>query len=68
MAPDPNFFIVAPHWYFRPLMGLLVVSPSHYEGLGWMAGFFLLLGTMPVVYSFYGAAHTHSITLAMQTS
>jgi hypothetical protein len=34
MAPDPNFFIVAPHWYFRPLMGLLVVSPSHYEGLG----------------------------------
>jgi hypothetical protein len=28
-----RFYAVAPHWYFRPLMGLLVVSPSHYEGL-----------------------------------
>lgn len=28
-----NFFIVAPHWYFRPHMGLLTVCAQHYEGL-----------------------------------
>jgi len=28
-----NFFIVAPHWYFRPHMGLLTVCAHHYEGL-----------------------------------
>lgn len=28
-----NFFIVAPHWYFRAHMGLLTVCAHHYEGL-----------------------------------
>jgi len=28
-----NFFIVAPHWYFRAHMGLLTVCAQHYEGL-----------------------------------
>ena len=37
-----RFYGVAPHWYFRPLMGLLVVSPSHYEGLMWMGLWFIL--------------------------
>ena len=27
-----TFFIVAPHWYFRPHMGLLTVCAQHYEG------------------------------------
>lgn len=30
---DINFFIVAPHWYFRAHMGLLTVCAQHYEGL-----------------------------------
>jgi len=38
-----RFYGVAPHWYFRPLMGLLVISPTHYEGLMWMGLFFILL-------------------------
>ena len=50
---DINFFQVAPHWYFRPLMGLLVVSPTHYEGLMWMVGFFLLLSIMPNLHKWY---------------
>ena len=48
-----NFFYVAPHWYFRPLMGLLVVSPTHYEGVMWLVGFFLLLSFMPILNKFY---------------
>ena len=28
-----RFYGVAPHWYFRPLMGLLTITPTHYEGL-----------------------------------
>ena len=50
---DINFFHVAPHWYFRPLMGLLVVSPTHYEGLMWLAGFFALISFMPLINRFY---------------
>jgi len=30
---DINFFIVGPHWYFRPHMGLLTICAQHYEGL-----------------------------------
>jgi hypothetical protein len=30
---DINFFIVGPHWYFRPHMGLLTICATHYEGL-----------------------------------
>lgn len=30
---DMNFFIVGPHWYFRPHMGLLTICAKHYEGL-----------------------------------
>ncbi len=50
---DINFFQVAPHWYFRPLMGLLVVSPTHYEGLMWLIGFFVLLSIMPLLHKWY---------------
>ena len=53
---DINFFQVAPHWYFRPLMGLLVVSPTHYEGLMWLGGFFLLLSIMPMLHKWYSGS------------
>jgi hypothetical protein len=42
-----NFFIVAPHWYFRAHMGLLTVCAQHYEGLAWLGSFYLLLCAMP---------------------
>lgn len=42
-----NFFIVAPHWYFRAHMGLLTVCAHHYEGLAWFAAFYILLCYTP---------------------
>ena len=45
-----NFFIVAPHWYFRAHMGLLTVCAQHYEGLFWFVLFYLLLCFLPAVY------------------
>jgi hypothetical protein len=47
---EVNFFIVAPHWYFRPHMGLLTVCAHHYEGLAWLAGFYALLCYTPHLY------------------
>jgi len=47
---EVNFFIVAPHWYFRPHMGLLTVCAHHYEGLAWLAGFYGLLCYTPHLY------------------
>lgn len=42
-----NFFLVAPHWYFRPHMGLLTICAAHYEGLAWLVSFYVLLNLMP---------------------
>lgn len=42
-----NFFIVAPHWYFRAHMGLLTVCAQHYEGLFWLVSFYVLLAMLP---------------------
>lgn len=50
---EANFYIVAPHWYFRAHMGLLTACPRHYEGLGWLAAFFLLLCYLPHVFAFW---------------
>lgn len=47
---EVNFFIVAPHWYFRPHMGLLTVCAHHYEGLAWLLGFYALLCYTPHLY------------------
>ena len=44
---DINFFIVGPHLYFTPHMGLLTVCAQHYEGLAWLGGFYVLLVFMP---------------------
>jgi len=48
-----NFFIVAPHWYFRPHMGLLTVCAHHYEGLAWLLGFYALLCYTPHLFRFW---------------
>jgi quinol-cytochrome oxidoreductase complex cytochrome b subunit len=48
-----NFFIVAPHWYFRAHMGLLTVCAHHYEGLAWFVAFYILLCYTPHLYRFW---------------
>ena len=63
-----RFYGVAPHWYFRPLMGLLVVSPSHYEGLMWMGLWFVLLAALPIIYNFYNVNNNYLPIIPMQSS
>jgi quinol-cytochrome oxidoreductase complex cytochrome b subunit len=65
---EMRFYGVAPHWYFRPLMGLLVVSPTHYEGLMWMILYFGLLAFIPVVYNWYNKNYKHVPVIPMQNS
>lgn len=50
---EMRFYGVAPHWYFRPLMGLLTIAPTHFEGVMWLVLYFILLAATPVFYSFY---------------
>lgn len=45
---DINFFIVGPHWYFRPHMGLLTICAQHYEGLFWLGLYYVLLALLPL--------------------
>lgn len=45
---DINFFIVGPHWYFRPHMGLLTICAQHYEGLFWLLAYYVILALMPI--------------------
>ena len=63
-----RFYAVAPHWYFRPLMGLLVVSPSHYEGLMWMGLWFVLLAALPIIYNWYNSNSSYLPIIPMQSS
>lgn len=44
-----NFFIVGPHWYFRPHMGLLTICAKHYEGLFWLVAYYATLATLPLL-------------------
>lgn len=50
---DINFFIVGPHWYFRPHMGLLTVCAQHYEGLFWLIMYYVLIAMLPVISNLY---------------
>jgi len=63
-----RFYGVAPHWYFRPLMGLLVISPTHYEGLMWMGLFFILLTFLPIIYNWFNVYNKHVPAIPMQNS
>ena len=63
-----RFYGVAPHWYFRPLMGILVISPTHYEGLMWMGLFFILLAALPILYNLYNPFNKYVATIATQNS
>nr|YP_010049532.1 cytochrome b [Strombidium cf. sulcatum]QPL15937.1 cytochrome b [Strombidium cf. sulcatum] len=63
-----RFYGVAPHWYFRPYMGLLVITPTHYEGLMWMGLFFISLAALPLIYGLYNSHHNHIAVIPMQNS
>lgn len=65
---DIRFYGVAPHWYFRPLMGLLVISPTHLEGLMWMGLFFILLAGTPILYGIYNVGEKSLFVTPMQNS
>ena len=49
-------------------MGLLVVSPSHYEGLMWMGLWFVLLASLPIIYNFYNTNNSYLPIIPMQSS
>ena len=63
-----RFYGVAPHWYFRPLMGLLIAAPSHYEGLLWMGLWLILLAILPIIYNFYNSNNAYLPSVPMQSS
>ena len=63
-----RFYGVAPHWYFRPLMGLLTITPTHYEGLLWMGAWFGLLAALPLINSFYNSGLSYVPVIPMQSS
>ena len=41
MVGEVRFYGVAPHWYFRPYMGWLILCPYHYTGLLGLLFFFV---------------------------
>lgn len=63
-----RFYGVAPHWYFRAFMGILVISPTHYEGLMWVGLYFILLAILPLFYNFYNGFHKYVAAIPMQNS
>ncbi len=67
-SDEIRFYGVAPHWYFRPLMGILVISPTHYEGLMWVILYFILLTFLPIFYNFFNTNYKHISVIPMQNS
>jgi quinol-cytochrome oxidoreductase complex cytochrome b subunit len=63
-----RFYAVAPHWYFRPMMGCLTISPTHYEGLSWFGLWLTLLAILPIVNHFYNSSQTYLPIIPMQSS
>jgi hypothetical protein len=49
-------------------MGVLVIAPTHFEGLMWMALFFILLTFTPVFYNFYNSSFKNIPVIPMQDS
>lgn len=63
-----RFYGVAPHWYFRPFMGLLTIAPTHFEGLMWFGLWLGLLAFLPVINNFYHPYRESLETIPMQNS
>ena len=49
-------------------MGLLTITPTHYEGLLWMGTWFILVGALPILNSFYRSGLSYLPVLPMQSS
>lgn len=49
-------------------MGVLIVTPTHYEGLMWMGLFLVLLAIMPIIYNAYNNFHKFVSIIPMQNS
>ena len=50
LVPDIRFYGVAPHWYFRPFMGWLIVCPYHKTGVFGLVFFFIILYFQPALH------------------
>lgn len=50
LVPDVRFYGVAPHWYFRPFMGWLIVCPHHKTGIFGLVYFFFILFHQPTLH------------------
>jgi quinol-cytochrome oxidoreductase complex cytochrome b subunit len=50
LVPDVRFYGVAPHWYFRPFMGWLIVCPHHKTGIFGLIYFFFILFHQPTLH------------------
>jgi len=49
-------------------MGILVISPTHYEGLMWVGLYFGLLTFLPILYSFYNGHTNYQPTIVSRNS
>ena len=49
-------------------MGLLTITPTHYEGLLWMGMWFILIGAIPLLNSLYRSGLSYLPVLPMQSS
>jgi hypothetical protein len=49
-------------------MGILIITPSHYEGMMWFILFFVLMGTLPIVHNLYNSFHKYVPVVPMQNS
>jgi quinol-cytochrome oxidoreductase complex cytochrome b subunit len=65
---EVRFYGIAPHWYFRPFMGMLTICPTHYEGLFWMGSYMVGLASLPVIYNLYNSMNKHVPSIPMQNS
>jgi quinol-cytochrome oxidoreductase complex cytochrome b subunit len=65
---EVRFYGIAPHWYFRPFMGMLTICPTHYEGLFWMGAYMIGLASLPVIYNLYNSMNKHVVAIPMQNS
>jgi quinol-cytochrome oxidoreductase complex cytochrome b subunit len=63
-----RFYGIAPHWYFRPLMGLLTICPTHYEGLFWTMAYLIGMACLPIIYNFYNPTSKYIAAIPMQNS
>lgn len=48
--------VIAPYWYFRPMISLVIMTHSHVEAVFWVCFAFILFMLAPVIYTWYQGA------------